>query len=137
MLLHNSVSLNFGGYQVYNPKIRRCIGLLLVLCMSADPVWAGPFQQPSWKQNMKLGIELGFGAPYGWALTREDVKKLGREDVKKLGLDKIEVSPNWRLGAVFGYGFPFLDDTLAIGPETGLFIGTKEKSSLFFVVGLK
>jgi hypothetical protein len=97
--------------------------------MSADPVWAGPFQQPSWKQNMKLGIELGFGAPYGWALTREDVKKLG--------LDKIEVSPNWRLGAVFGYGFQFLDDALAIGPETGLFIGTKEKSSLFFVVGLK
>lgn len=123
MLLHNSVSLNFRGYQVCSPKTRRCIGLLLALCLSASPAWAASSQQPAWKQNMKVGIEIGFGAPYNWAINKEGNRAFnigGR-------VDNMKVSPNWRVGVIGGYGFPFLDDTLAIGPDIGLFLGTKRR----------
>ena len=73
---------------------------------------------------MKVGVEVGFGAPYGWAITKEDIKEKG--------LPKIEVGPNWRLGVVWGYGFPVYDDALAIGPDIGLFLGTKRKCDLAF-----
>jgi hypothetical protein len=103
--------------------------LLLALCLSVSPAWAISSQKPAWKQNIKVGVEVGFGAPYGWAITKEDIKEKGWE------LDNIQVSPNWRFGTVWGYGFPCLDDTLAIGPDIGLFLGAKRKCGIFFPCG--
>jgi hypothetical protein len=91
--------------------------------------WAEPFKQPSWKQNMKVGVEVGFGAPYGWLINKQ-------EDTQGRKLPKIELGPNWRFGVVWGYGFPIFDNALAIGPDTGLFIETKRKIDFAFPCGV-
>jgi hypothetical protein len=123
----------FTGYCALNG--RRLIGifLLLALVSASLPAWAYPSQQPAWKQNMKAGVELGFGVPYGWLASEEDNKKLNIEGRQV----NIKVNAHWRVGVVGGYGFPFLDDTLAIGLDVGLFLGNKRKFEVSYEHGKK
>jgi hypothetical protein len=95
--------------------------LLLALLVPASLAWAAPYEQSSWKKNAKAGFELGFGTTYG-SLLGDQITK--HSDQK---LDKIKVSPNWRIGVTGSYGFPVFGDALAIGPDIGLFLGTKRK----------
>lgn len=86
---------------------------------------------------MQAGFEVGFGTPYGWLLPEDKLKEIKQETEqgnKKADI-KLKISPNWRFGAVWGYGFPISNTALAIGPDMGLFIGTKHKCA--FVVSDK
>jgi hypothetical protein len=122
MLFRNSNFLYSIYYQLCIPKTGRFMGpvLLLAFWLSAVPTWSAPFQQPAWKKNMKAGVEIGFGMPYGWLLD-------GKKDIGKNSTAKIQVNASWRFGVVWGYGFPFLDGTLAVGPDIGLSVSTKRK----------
>jgi hypothetical protein len=88
-------------------RARIVLFLLLALLVPTSLAWAEPFKQPSWKQNMKVGVEVGFGAPCGWLINTQEYTK-GRN------LPKIELGPNWRFGVVWGYGFPISNNALAI-----------------------
>ncbi len=101
-------------------RFRVHLGLLLLaLLVPASLAWAEPYKQPSWKKNVKAGVELGFGVPYGLSIDEKTIKE--KE------LDNIKVNPHWRVGMIGGYGFPFLDDTLAVGLDVGLFLANKRK----------
>jgi hypothetical protein len=63
--------------------------------------------------------------PCGWAIPQGD-----KEDTDKNSTTKVQVNSSWRFGVVWGHGFPFLYDTLAVGPDVGLFIGTKRKCKM-------
>jgi hypothetical protein len=122
MSSYNSNFIYSKYYQVCTPKTGRFMGpfLLLAFWLFAFPTWSAPFQQPAWKKNMKVSVEIGFGMPYGWLLDGKEYKDEG-------STVKIQVNSSWRFGVVCGYGFPFLNDTLAVGPDIGLSISTKRK----------
>ena len=121
MLLHNSLLLNFRDHQVDTPRTSTYIvlSLLLALLLPASLAWATPSKQPSWQKNMKVGLELRWGAPYGWALKEEDLEECG-EHIKK-------INSNWQFGPVVGYHFPVYDKSLAIGPDIGLLMSSKRE----------
>lgn len=89
--------------------------LLLALCWFSSPAWATSSLPPAWKQNMKVGVEVGFGVPYALILGSMTAEYL--VDGTRMGV--CSASPNVRLGAVWGYNFPLGRD-FRLGPEVGL-----------------
>lgn len=110
-----------------NIKCNTC-RLILCLILGLVPgsfVFASSIQSTDWQKNVKVGVELRFGMPYGWALKEEHLKEW-KDSVKD-----IKISPNWQFGSAIGYYFPFCNNALAIGPEIGLLIGTERKCEAF------
>jgi hypothetical protein len=98
---------------------------LLALLVPASLAWAKPHKQPSWKQNVKAGVEVGFGIPYAWILGSMFANY--RLDGKSVG--ECHASPNTRLGVVSGYSFSLGRD-IKLGPEVGLAYGMTRKFKL-------
>ena len=101
------------------------VGLLFVLFSATRTYAASSLDYTDWKKNMRAGLEIGFGMPYGWAISEKMRKNFGSST-------KFQVSPNWRFGAVWGYGFPLPDSAVAIGPDLGLFLGTNRKLEISY-----
>jgi hypothetical protein len=101
--------------------------LLLALFVPTSLAWAEPYKQPSWKQNAKVGVELGFGLSYSLGLVLGN-----REKVEQLSpIVMVSKNPTWRFGLIAGYGFPFVHDTLAIGLDVGLCLSATRNSTFF------
>ena len=106
--------------KLYTPEIGKYIVLCLLLTLLSPTSVAfaklrAQQQQSTWQQNMKAGVELGFGVPYAWlfGFLVRDMEVAGT----KVG--GIGANPNVRLGLVFGYNWP-ISNGFTIGPEVGL-----------------
>jgi hypothetical protein len=117
-------------------KVRACLVLflLLALLVPTSLAWADPFKQPSWKKNVKAGVELGFGLPWAQVINEKTNKNFYIGEVR---VNSMTASPNWRFGVIGGYGFPFSNDTLAVGLDVGLFLGTKRNFEISYEFGGK
>lgn len=112
--------------------LNQCMVLCLFLLLSASLVHAEPSQgRPTW--HRKIGVECGFGIPYGWLLEKGvEVDGIGSRTGSKVSW---LVSPNWRVGVVGWYGFFNDDYSAAVGPEIGFLMSNKQR--IKFVVSDK
>lgn len=88
--------------------------LLILLCFSLTQ--AAPTEKNSLLEDMKLGIDFGFGVPYEWG-------------EKKATSSKHETSGNISLGLNWSYDFHWntLYKNFKLGPEVGLVYGFTRK----------
>jgi len=90
---------------------------LLLWLLPGSMISTSAMSSTDWKKNMKVGIELRGGVPYGSLMK-------GNEEFKGSFKD-LEVNSNWQFGVVEGYSFPAYGNALAIGPEVGVLLGPK------------
>ena len=106
--------------KLYTPEIGKYIVLCLLLTLLSPTSVAfaklrAQQQQSTWQQNMKAGVELGFGIPYAWILG----SMLSDTPINGVKLGGISANPNVRLGLICGYNLP-IGGRSTIGPEVGL-----------------
>jgi hypothetical protein len=103
--------------------LNQCMVLCLLLLLSVSLAHAEPSQgRPAW--HKKIGVECGFGIPYGLSSENLEVYGIGSDTGGKVSW---LVSPNWRVGVVGWYGFLNSDYSAAVGPEIGFSMSSKQR----------
>ena len=114
-------ALNLMKYSLY--RLTVCLSLWLLPSLFVS---TGATPSIDWKKNMKVGLEFRGGIPYSMVLEEE----LKKDKEFRAAFDSLKTNLNGQFGVAVGYSFPFYGNALAIGPEVGLFIGTRGKVEL-------
>ena len=76
---------------------------------------------------MQVGLELGWGIPYGW-LFAGNLKGVLVDH--KYSIGRVDTDSNVRIGAVWSYVFPLHDNKYRLGPEVGLAYSRKRRINI-------